>query len=363
MRLPNFPAARMGIEKDLHELLFCHDCVIVPQWGGFLTHYRSAKLDEARRIVHPPGKDVSFNKNLIRSDGLLADHVAKREGRSFKEAQDVIEEAVKQWRDELKLHGRLEMPHIGIFYHDAEKNLQFDPDRSTNFLKDAYGLAPVTALPVEKRTPIVRVLPQPAATGAAVVERRTGAIWAAAAAAAVLFGAGAFWAYNAGAGPQGQWSGFDPFGPAVERTYTPSDGVPAALHTVAPLRLPDGLLGVKEIELPAGKDMHITVDLGSPEPPVPAPAVSTRVTVSGKAATAKAARGRFHVIGGCFAQEENAERFLQELRGKGFDAQRLSRHGELHPVAFGSFSSREEALQAMAHVKENGPYSAWLLVR
>ncbi|MBK6829485.1 MAG: hypothetical protein IPG92_01495 [Flavobacteriales bacterium] len=32
----------MGIERDLHDLLFCHDCVIVPQWGGFLTHYRSA---------------------------------------------------------------------------------------------------------------------------------------------------------------------------------------------------------------------------------------------------------------------------------------------------------------------------------
>ncbi|MBK9417352.1 MAG: hypothetical protein IPN62_08680 [Flavobacteriales bacterium] len=49
----------MGIERDLAELLHDHDCVIVPQWGGFLTHYRPARLDGARHLIHPPAKGLA----------------------------------------------------------------------------------------------------------------------------------------------------------------------------------------------------------------------------------------------------------------------------------------------------------------
>ncbi|MFN9325053.1 MAG: hypothetical protein ACK6A5_06675, partial [Flavobacteriales bacterium] len=59
----------MAIEKDIRELLYDHDLVIVPEWGGLLTHYLPARLDEARNVVHPPGKDLSFNRNLLRNDG------------------------------------------------------------------------------------------------------------------------------------------------------------------------------------------------------------------------------------------------------------------------------------------------------
>jgi len=30
--------AIMAIEKDIRELLYDHDLVIVPEWGGLLTH-------------------------------------------------------------------------------------------------------------------------------------------------------------------------------------------------------------------------------------------------------------------------------------------------------------------------------------
>ena len=347
----------MSIERDLHDLLYCHDCVIVPQWGGFLTHYRSARLDEARRVVHPPGKDISFNRNLDRNDGLLADQVAKREGIAFNEARGSIERAVAGWRKELDRNGRLELPHIGIFYRDAEKNLQFDPDRRSNFLKDAFGLRPVAAVPADRKEPLVFELPKKAASATLIDEEtRTTHIWTAAAVAAVMFGAAAIWAYRMGGSPESQWSGLDPFRTTVQRTYEPADAPPEPIVKASGFTIPSEGTGIQHIDLPGSDRPSLAVHFSSPAP------IEDPASVPVKRA-AKAVKARFHVIGGCFAQEENADRFLQELKSKGYDAKRLPGHNKLHPVAFGSFATRSEALEALHNVKENNSTSAWLLVQ
>lgn len=352
----------MSIERDLHELLYCHDCVIVPQWGGFLTHYRSARLDEANQVVHPPGKDVSFNKNLERNDGLLADHVAKREGRPFREAQALIDSAVKEWQRTLKNEGRLELAHIGVFYRDDESNLQFDPDRRSNFLKDAFGLRPVAAIPVANVQPIIRTIALPPAKGEVLVadEKRTTFMWAAAATAAVVFGAAAVFAYRMGSAEDVQWSSFDPFGPAVERTYVPAQQELAAIAEFNKISLPAEPLGIKEYQLTPDGTVKVIVDHGTPTPVAVAETTEVAVPIL---APATSTQGRFHLIGGCFAQEENADRFMKELEGKGFQARRLPKYGDLHPVAFGSYARRSEALEALAAMKANGISAAWLLVR
>ena len=75
------------------------------------------------------------------------------------------------------------------------------------------------------------------------------------------------------------------------------------------------------------------------------------------------AAARFHVVGGCFAKPTNAERFLGELVGKGHPAVQLEMHKGLHPVAFGSYATRREALDALESIRTQGAGSAWLLVR
>ena len=47
----------LEITKYIQELLFVHDCVILPGFGGFVANYRPAKIDENQQIVHPPSKD------------------------------------------------------------------------------------------------------------------------------------------------------------------------------------------------------------------------------------------------------------------------------------------------------------------
>lgn len=355
----------MPIERDLHELLYRHDCVIVPHWGGFLTNYRPARLDEVRRLVHPPGKDTSFNRNLTRNDGLLADHVAKREGIAFDKAADHIAAEVEQWRVVLQRSGRLELAHIGIFYHDAEHILQFDPDKRSDHLKDSFGLRPVPAIPVLERrdVPVIPIARPPKVVAEPLPQRPNKVIaWTAAGVAAMLVLVAAVWVGLEG--DRVQWSSLSPFA-TVERTYVPfANGVEQPVASAGIFTLPEEPMGVQVLPLGVGDSVHVIVDLGTPMPTT-AVVDTTRVVMPAASATSGSSTMllRFHVIGGCFAQPENADRYLAELQAKGYDARRLPKRGVLHPVAFGSYASRSEALQAMEAVRGSSAAQAWLLVR
>jgi hypothetical protein len=44
------------VAQHISQLLYCHDCVIVPTFGGFVTNYQSAQLNAEKGIALPPSK-------------------------------------------------------------------------------------------------------------------------------------------------------------------------------------------------------------------------------------------------------------------------------------------------------------------
>ena len=74
------------IAKHITELLYHHDCVILPDFGGFISNYHSAKIDTHRKLIHPPTKNVLFNKHVKVNDGLLASKLVKEESISYERA-------------------------------------------------------------------------------------------------------------------------------------------------------------------------------------------------------------------------------------------------------------------------------------
>lgn len=339
----------MRIDQDLHELLFCHDCVIVPEWGGFLTQYRGARLDANRNLVHPPGKDLSFNRHLVRNDGLLADRIARREGLDFTAASARVGSAVAEWRAALDRNGRLEVPRIGVFYRDQENNLQFDPDKGVNFLKDAYGLRPVVAKPV----PVVRSLPVNEPESIQTKRAPVGLL--AAASLALLLATSVTWFVASGGMKDARWSGLDPFH-TPERTYTAAIGMERLLP-IGSFTVPEGLVGVHTLPVAPNDAVSVTVDMGGSMAVPDSTAVAARTVVTTRP------KARYHIVGGCFAQEENADRLFAQLRAAGYDAVRLPAYRGLHPVAYGSYVRKQDALDALSAVRAETTNAAWLLVR
>ena len=68
------------ISKYISELLFLHDCVIIPEFGGFVGNNKSAVLNEITGTIFPPSKEILFNPNLKSNDGLLINKISISEG-------------------------------------------------------------------------------------------------------------------------------------------------------------------------------------------------------------------------------------------------------------------------------------------
>ena len=68
--------AEVNIWSLVNSLLYNHNCVVVPNLGGFLAHQHSASIDPVSMVINPPCKTITFNAQLKLNDGLLATKVA-----------------------------------------------------------------------------------------------------------------------------------------------------------------------------------------------------------------------------------------------------------------------------------------------
>ncbi len=138
----------MDISSYISELLFEHDCVIIPNFGGFICNYKPADIHPVLNTVSPPSKAISFNKNLQSNDGLLVNHISNTLGISFGAATDLASNWVGSSKNLLKKNEDLLLKKIGKFSNDIEGNLQFTPVEDVNYLKTSFGLRTLTVEPI-----------------------------------------------------------------------------------------------------------------------------------------------------------------------------------------------------------------------
>lgn len=140
----------MDITPFIRELLFGHDCVIVPGFGGFIGNYTPARVDKTTSTFYPPVKQISFNRNLNHNDGLLVGRISSSLNISYGDARTLVEEFVADTRKKLERGAKILFDNIGSFINNQEGNLQFEPDRSVNYHLDSYGLESFMFPPLER---------------------------------------------------------------------------------------------------------------------------------------------------------------------------------------------------------------------
>lgn len=123
----------------ISDLLFLHDCVIIPDFGGFICNYRSAYIDETNGMICPPGKDILFNRNLTHNDGLLVNWIADKENISYDKAGKQLTLFCEDLKIRLNQKQRIVFGDIGVFFTDRRFNVIFEPGRN-NFFSEAYGM-------------------------------------------------------------------------------------------------------------------------------------------------------------------------------------------------------------------------------
>jgi hypothetical protein len=139
----------VDVTAFIRELLFGHDCVIVPGFGGFIGNYTPARIDKSTSTFYPPLKQISFNRNLNNNDGLLIGRISSSSGLNYGDARNIVEEFVSDVRRKLEKGEKVVFDNVGSFINNQEGNIQFEPDRNVNYYLDSYGLESFQCLPLK----------------------------------------------------------------------------------------------------------------------------------------------------------------------------------------------------------------------
>lgn len=130
----------MNMENTIKSLLYRYDCVIVPDFGGFVAKRKSAIFHPIDYKFDPPKKMVGFNSDLVHTDGLLANEFAKNNDLSYQEAIEQIEKEVSNWKATLDNNQTLKISDLGTL---TIKNnvIEFEPSEDQNFALESFGLS------------------------------------------------------------------------------------------------------------------------------------------------------------------------------------------------------------------------------
>ena len=141
----------------IEHLLYTHDCVIIPHFGGFVLNSQDFKLDD-EQVIHPKSKWVAFNERLQSDDGLLATLWAKEKNISQKQAFAAVHQFGQTLSAQIKVDKQFQFGNIGVFQVSKSGRLQFEPNQKINFDLNQYGLTPVS-LGALKKKPVLQENP------------------------------------------------------------------------------------------------------------------------------------------------------------------------------------------------------------
>ena len=141
----------MKISYHIFNLLQEYDCVIVPNFGAFVARNISAKISRDGSRIYPPNKEITFNKSLIKSDGLLINRISSNENISYDMANDKLSNWVIKSHKKISKQGYFEIKNIGSISLENEKYI-FNPSQNSIFLKSSYGLNSIDSNEIKRST-------------------------------------------------------------------------------------------------------------------------------------------------------------------------------------------------------------------
>ncbi len=350
----------MNIQKaiinGISELLYIHDYVVVPGFGGFVSRHQLSHYSLNKEVLNPPSKKILFNVQLKQNDGILASWLKENINCDFTQANKHIEEFAAHCKVLLDTKHRLEFEHLGLFYLDFEKNICFEPKTDVNFLIESFGLSNITLKELEKeelqkiietkdRFEKIEITP-------ATKKRNYRRIAAIAVGVPVLAMAVLF-AVNFVKPNSFSYSNL--IGLPSEMTYSPlnynSSVAELEIKNTTPYVVDAN--GYATINLFEDKTIAVNIS-----------AVKTEShTVNKHKSHEIIMNGRYQVVMGCFSVKGNAKKFVHTLSSENVRAGLSGINAKgLHVVSAGGFNDKESAIALLQTIKSKYP-NAWVMTK
>jgi len=376
----------MNLSKYIAELLVKNNCVIVPNFGGFIANYNPAIIDELRHKIYPPSKRVLFNSNLLNNDGLLANYVSTQISKTYSESLVLIDEASARWKIQLNNGARVSIGEVGFLY-ESDNKIQFEQNREFNLYLGAYGLSAVNFVSLTEESAKSEVLEQVespieiAAVAHSEIKEvnkkeaivvalpnrtRKNKRWkylAVACILPVLFYS--YWipmeTYYLDSGNI-QMADFNPLHKKANKIYnTRFEKNEIDFETIESSGLDKVNLLASTVQFynyQFTDELYIPVNLNRVKLDKTEVVNSTpEVEIN-----SKLTENRFHLIAGCFGDKNNADLLVKDLMSQGYSSIILDKNKGLYRVSVQSFDSKIKATQFKSKLSSNS-ISSCLLVK
>lgn len=295
----------MNLIKEIALLLNYYECVIIPDFGGFISNYKPACYNPNTHTFDPPSKELVFNSKINHNDGLLVNQIVNSQGVDYAQANLAVSRFVDRLFAKLGQGESIQFENIGSFEFDKNGNIVF-VSQGRFELSDAYGLQHFSLEPLSHKANL------------SVYRTR----------------------------------------PAVSPMRNRKDALKIAASVVL-------LLGLSLFPL---KNENLNLDTSNLNPVMimaesAAPKSQEKLSYEDES-KAETFTHQFVLVGGSFSQYENAETLQLRFKNQGYKPEIIDMKDGLYRVIVDSYSNKEAALSAMENYRTRYPSSGvWVSTR
>lgn len=365
----------MNLGKYINRLAREHEIVIVPDFGAFIAEYKPAQIDDASGKISPPSKKIIFDPKIKNNDGLLQREIAFKEKVTEEEALNTIEQEVDDILYRLDKGEKVLIENTGVVYFDETGKIKFEHSAEDNLLPESFGLESASLLYKTEDTDYQKenkaqeytkndIRAEEAETKASnehdifpeagihtfpsysgfenkngekpTGDRRKGWFWLLII-SVIIVAAGIY-----------AWNYF-------------KNQIPSSTEIIAE---PPATDEIRQTDPAADQQNTGIADS------IKSDSVMTSLTDTLKneqkvdtAAYTIPDPSKYYLVGGSFTDPENAQKYIQQMKKKGFEPFHLGKHGSFYIIALQTYDNEIEAFGAQYNFLDKDPDSGvWIFI-
>jgi cell division septation protein DedD len=333
--------------KYCQQLLVINECVILPGFGALIARNMPSFYSRENEEFIPPYREITFNRNIRKDDGLLGHFLSTKRTISFSEARGIVARWVKELTLDLDAGKKVEFGEIGVFRKGKDSTVVFEPasDRIISSLYYGFPLVRVTERAGAEAMERVRAM-------AAVYRPRVAAI----AAGICLFVTFSLMPLQISRQSKIQQQKAI-IGINDIRNTGKANAADSVEVIINEMTLKENALAPETEKLVIANEHKVEEEKKLNEEPL---AHSEPVVVNNVEPKISDKHG-FYLIAGSFVEMWRAEKYMEELKGKGFSPVIVNTDDKLR-IAVGFSGNRQSADAVLAEHRAKFPdMSVWIL--
>ena len=386
----------MRISKYIGDLLFQYECVVIPDFGGFITKEIPAEINPVQHNFSPPSKEIVFNIHLKTNDGLLVNHIALSENISYNESKTRIETFARKCRIGLNSGKKINFHNVGYLFLNENDEVVFKQDVKNNYCADSFGLTSFISPPIKRVSQtkkIERRFKDRKGISLKTNFRKTlkwGSVVLPILALLIL----GFLNANSVKSFYNNYAQFVPFFYSSPSEYLAYNIVKLPIDKILDNKSEkidlnkneEPVVVVEEVSIPISQEEEKVgqlekkqVDLGTnksvePDEVIEKPTEDQNLQKiqadlvpteqSTEVVTIEENQVKYFIIGGAFEKLSNAEKLVEELKNHGFKSEivGLNKYG-LYRVSYEGFLNKSDASKQLKTIKKENNPSAWIFTK